>query len=214
MLRKKQYIIYTIVTFLIIIWVFALGGLYSVIINNDKHSCENNNTDVKYNSGIESYYSAFLSYEGKQSGAQVKALLNRLFANANTYRDEPLKIPCISFNSSLNRTNSSTEIKAACGVTEEGEIGEYVEYISLIQKNIDLKHQYNVVILVNNDNSALAITINYNEDDQFSNFTFAKEDDVNIINGFKIVSEVLDQTGSNDPDNLKDIDKKVEENND
>ena len=45
---------------------------------------------------IQSLNQAWLNYDGRQTGSQVKSLINRLVANANNYREEPEKIVGIS----------------------------------------------------------------------------------------------------------------------
>ena len=113
---------------------------------------------------IEGFNSTFTSYQGEQTGSGVKALINRLIANANTYRDEPEKIPCISYNTIDNNEDANKENNGqAYGVREPEETRGYLNYLSKISKGINLKHKYYLVMTLNNDGILRGITINYNK---------------------------------------------------
>ena len=151
-------------------------------------------------SEVEGFNSTFTSYEGIQKGSQVKNLMYRLIANANTYMEEPKKIPCISYNSSISTNNSEDESylfdKYAYGVIEESKIEVYVEFIKKIAKTIDLKHEYNVVFSYGTDNYGSenilsGITINYDEYSEESNFIFTGEK-LSEYNGLVGIPELVD----------------------
>lgn len=195
--KKGQLSKFVIVTILIFIWVFGIGSLTAGVIKD----AEDNKKTIKpglcmSTSEIEGFNSTFTSYEGKQTGSNVKALMIRLVANANTYKEEPSKIPCISYNAYTSEKNFKDKNylndKYAYGVVNEGETTDYVEYINKLIKGLDLKHTYKVVMKLNKDGYIAGITINYDENDNSSNFVVAENNDKNIINGLKGIPELVD----------------------
>ena len=90
---------------------------------------------------IESFNNQFLSYEGIQKGTNVKMLLGKLIANANTYADEPLKIPVILF-----KRDKEDEIGVVGGVKEPGIIKNYIDKCGKIKNVIKTNKEYNVLI--------------------------------------------------------------------
>ena len=194
--KKGQLSKFVIVTILIFIWVFGIGSITAGVIKsveNDKKTYEPGSCSIY--TEVDGFNSTFLSYAGKVNGSEVKALLQRLLANANTYKEEPSKIPCISYNTS---TGTNTEDKNylndkyAYGVVNEGETAGYVEYICKLLKGIDLQHKYNVVCEKNRDGYIAGITVNYDENDKSSNFVVAEDEDNNTINGLNGILELVD----------------------
>lgn len=116
-------------------------------------------------SELEGFNSTFTSYQGEQPGAQVKALINRLVANANTYAEEPAKIPAFSYNSDSSEDaskNNKTDVKeVAWGVRYEGETAGYLGYLSTVSRGLDLKHKYFVVMTMGSSGVLGGITVNY-----------------------------------------------------
>ena len=192
MLHKEEYLIILIIS---ILWIFIGGSVTYKIYDSYKQSHPKRDHFAMSTSEIEGFNQIFIDYEGVQSGSQVKALMNRLFANANTYKDEPSKIPSISYNSS-RKNKDECELnqidKIAYGVVNEGETGAYNKFINIFSKNLVLKHQYNVVITKNEDGLIAGITINYDKDCTSSNFIVSCEGEEKSINGLKGVTELVD----------------------
>lgn len=195
--QKRQISKFVIITVLMLIWVFGIGSITTAIIEKIEYDNAPAKTGLcgMHYSEIEGFNWTFLPYEGVQSGAQVKALLQRLIANADTFKEEPLKIPCISYNTSTSENTDDKNYlinKYAYAVVNVGETATYVDFINRIKDGLDLKHRYNVVIESNWDGLVSGITINYDKSDNFSNFVIAKNKDENIINGLKGIPELVD----------------------
>ncbi len=141
--------------------------------------------NYRISSGIEGFNSAFTSYEGVQTGSQVKALINRLIANANTYEEEPTKIPALSYNAGIDEdlnNNGRPEVdKHAWGVKYEDKTDGYLNYLSSVSKGLNLKHRYNVVITISEHEIVSGITINYDSESKEENFTVSNAS--NAVNG-------------------------------
>ena len=113
-------------------------------------------------SEIEGFNSTFSYFEGTQTWSTIKALTNRLVANANTYQEEPDKIPSISYNSKGDSDDKNAELnKTFCEVGEENNIRVYLNYISLLAKQLDLKHKYRIIMSSNSEGRISGITISY-----------------------------------------------------
>ena len=116
-------------------------------------------------SEIEGFNSTFTSYQGEQTGSNVKALINRLVANANTYSEEPAKIPAFSYNAGqqedASKNNRDDIDNLAWGVRVEGETAGYLRYLSNVSRGLDLKHKYFVVMTMGSSGVVSGITVNY-----------------------------------------------------
>jgi len=138
-------------------------GMY--IYSSAQAQVENSITNMS-TSEIEGFNSTFTSYQGEQPGSQVKALLNRLVANANTYAEEPAKIPCISYNTDENGAEKGKNADysgEAYGVLVENETSAYLNFISLLSQGMDLKHKYHVVMTNSTSGVLSGVTINYSK---------------------------------------------------
>ena len=82
---------------LLSILIIAIG----IYIFNGANSTVVNSMQSMTTSEIEAFNNQFLSYDGKQSGSNVKALIGRLIANANTYKEEYGKVPTIKTSSNV-----------------------------------------------------------------------------------------------------------------
>ena len=105
----------------------------------------------------------FTVYEGAQTGSSVKALIGVLVANADTYRDEPEKIPSISvpkgqIDSGVNnmvgknRPNKANDTK------------NYVEQLGTIRNRVEDKHTYWIEITFGQNGLVDKIILNYDHD--------------------------------------------------
>ena len=153
---------------LLSILIIAIG----MYIYSSAQAQVNNSITNMSTSEIEGFNSTFTTYEGVQTGSQVKALLQRLIANANTYKDEFAKIPSISYNTEEGKEQGKNHDNAGhvYAVTIEGQTSDYVNYINALSKGLDLKHSYNVVTTSSTQGVIAGITINYSKDDTTENF--------------------------------------------
>ena len=85
---------------------------------------------------IEAFNAEWTSYEGTQSGLQVKALLTKLMANANTNQEVPIKILNIEF---VGETDKKS-------INYNGDLNEYVLLTNEIYSTINPKSLYIVYI--------------------------------------------------------------------
>lgn len=115
---------------------------------------------------IQSLNQAWLNYEGKQTGSQVKALINRLASNANNYREEPEKVVGIS-----SYYAKSTDAAAVAGgnakrendITEEG-IDNLITALNNISAKFEARHVYWVKPIYHKSGLIINFDIFYTED--------------------------------------------------
>ena len=140
-------------------------------------------------SEIESFNSTFTSYRGIQKGSQVKALIQRLKANARTYSEEPEKIPCVSYNTKTNQEDANEVLSnQAYGVGEENRTYGYLSFLEELLHGLNIKGYYYVVFTFAEKNFVRGITINYvgmEEETEFSNkkenFRLPNEEEDNLF---------------------------------
>ena len=199
-----------------LIWVFICGTcafkIYEYLEPSLRHDDYQSDIIRPSTSEIEGFNSTFTTYEGIQTGSNVKALLQRLIANSNTFKDEPDKIPHVSYNSQKNgakyveQNKNEAYDKVAYGVINKDKTDGYIAFLYVLSKGLDLKHKYNVVITQNERGVVAGITINYDEYDTSSNFIIVSRGVPNSINGLKGVEELVDgeiKTTSDDLDEIK-----------
>lgn len=154
---------------LLSILIIAIG----MYIYSSAQAQVNNSLTTMSTSEIEGFNSTFTSYEGVQTGSQVKALVNRLISNANTYKEEPAKIPCISYNSGEGEAdqgkNKNLDTTGAA-VVNENDTALYTKYLNVLSKGLDLKHPYRVVVTSSTEGVIAGITVNYDKGDNTENF--------------------------------------------
>lgn len=91
---------------------------------------------------VEAFNNQFTSYEGIQTGSNIRALTGRLIANADTYADEPAKIPAIY----IDKTKSSSTAPIDQTVNEAGKTNTYIDSCGKIRNQVETKHEYYVEI--------------------------------------------------------------------
>ena len=214
MLHKEEYFIIFIIS---ILWIFIGGSVTYKIYDSYKESHPKREPFAMSTSEIEEFNRTFTSYEGVQTGSSVRALLQRAIAHANTYKEEPSKIPSISYNSS-RKNKDEDELnqidKIAYGVVNEGETDAYNKFINIIYKNLGLKHQYRVIITKNEDGLVAGITINYDKDYPSSNFIVSCKEEEKSINGLKGIEELVDGEIKTTSNYLDEINVMERDNND
>ena len=187
----KKFIKYIIASIIMLIWVFGIGGLNAAILDNNEYNKRNHCSSSSGPMVIEGFNSTFTSYQGEQTGSQVKALIQRLIANSKTYEDDVSRIPSVSYNSSENESNhNKPNDKTYYAVTSSDLVSNYQDYLSTLSKGLDLKHTYCIVITLNGDGNVEGITINYDADNESANFILPKKNETNTINGLKCVPEL------------------------
>lgn len=90
---------------------------------------------------VEAFNNQFSTYEGVQTGSNIKALMGRLIANADTYAQEPAKIPFIY----VSKPNQNGK-KITGMVNEAGNTKTYIDNCGKIRNAVETKHEYYVFI--------------------------------------------------------------------
>lgn len=89
---------------------------------------------------IDAFNNQFTGYEGAQTGSNVKALMGRLIANADTYRDEPAKVPQVYINQLSNTKRNNMEAKFSAN--DAGMPQNYITTLGKIRNSVETKHEY------------------------------------------------------------------------
>ena len=96
----------------------------------------------------EAFNNQFTSYQGIQTGSQVKALLTRVASNLNTYKDQAKKVPTVIL---YTKNDTDTAISSVTKNTLSGnhykatsEATNYTKDVSSIRNKILDKHSYSV----------------------------------------------------------------------
>ena len=171
---------------LLSILIIAIGMyIYTSAQAQVNNSLTNMNT-----SEIEGFNSTFSSYEGVQTGSSVKALVGRLISNANTYKEEPAKIPSVSYNKGASESGkNSDQDKKYAAVTAENTTSNYVRFLNTITKGLDSKHPYRVVLTMSTEGVIAGITINYDKDNTDENFDPAEAGELHGVSLVQGVQE-------------------------
>jgi len=147
-------------------------GMY--IYTSSQATIQNSMTDMNTQE-IQAFNSNFTAYEGKQTGSQVKALIQKLVANARTYSEEPAKIPTVLYFKSPNdKTKANTWATNAKGGqmtnkevnSNAGGQGGYTKALSDLSNGISAKHTYWVQLDTGSSSLIENVSIYYEEDQQ------------------------------------------------
>ena len=88
---------------------------------------------------IEAFNKDWTNYEGRKTGSQVKSLINKLIANADTYQEEDVKV--IEF--SCQPRNSTTTTNADF---TSGKLNEFINTLNGLYNQVQAKHTYTVAL--------------------------------------------------------------------
>ena len=96
---------------------------------------------------IQSLNQAWLNYEGKQTGSQIKALINRLASNANNYREEMEKIVGISAcyatsNADDKATDATAWTYGESGDTDDAAVTSLISSFNSLSAALQARHVY------------------------------------------------------------------------
>ena len=123
---------------LLAILIIAIG----MFIYTSAQSTIQNSMSSMTTQEIEGFNSNFTTYEGKQTGSQVKALLGRLIANANTYEDEPGKVPNVTIQTKKTKSKNSVNYEE----NNAGDCTNYSKGLSTARSQVEAKHEYTVTM--------------------------------------------------------------------
>ena len=110
---------------------------------------------------VEAFNNQFTSYEGIQTGSNVKALMGRLIGNANIYRDESNKIPGVVME---ELAEDELIVPTVANPPEtENDVQEYIQKLTSNRNSIDSRHEYYVEITYQTDGLIDYIHVSYDE---------------------------------------------------
>ena len=131
---------------------------------------------------IQAFNSQYTVYEGKQTGSQVKALIQKLIAKAKTYTEEPALIATVKYvtseddNSKAKKWQESDQGgKITSNVLKSNSEGQkdYTNALSMLSKDITAKHTYFVELNTMHDDIIDDVVIYYDESKGEHNSSFA-----------------------------------------
>lgn len=122
---------------LLSILIIAIG----MFIYNSAQSTINDSITSFSTQEIEAFNNNFESYAGNCTGSNVKALITRLIANAKTYADESVKIPCFYVDDMTAdaAANTSNVVPVNDG---SGSQQDYIDELTTAKNLVENKHTY------------------------------------------------------------------------
>lgn len=93
---------------------------------------------------IDAFNNQFTPYEGTVTGSNVKALMGRLIANADTYRDEYDKVPQVYIDKISEENPEYMDVTYT--EFDEGDVSNYIDCLGKIRNRVETKHEYYVEI--------------------------------------------------------------------
>lgn len=146
----------------------------SLFVFSNAQGRVNDSMKTMSSSEVEGFNSTYISYQGKQNGSQVKAMINRILANVNTYEEIPEQIPCVSYNTAMNSSEKDPNKNldgVSVGVKYSKQTAMYLSYLNFLSKGLEAKHTYYIVMTYSDSGIISGITINYDENNsQIENF--------------------------------------------
>ena len=122
---------------LISILIIAIGmGIY----NKSKTAVDDAGAGME-TSQIEAFNSEWTNYEGVQTGSQVKAMINKLIAHANTYQEEEGKVIGITCN-----PDNGGDQTIAYDTAAADPLPDFITALNGLYSDIQPKHRYFVTV--------------------------------------------------------------------
>lgn len=142
---------------LLSILIIAIG----MFIYTSSQSTINDSLTQMSTQEIEAFNSQFTIYGGKQTGSKLKSLMGTLIANANTYRDEPAKLPQVIIGQIDNANSKNCTTPKVNNGGNETQLNGYVNAIGYIRNQLEGKHTYEVEFGYSNNGVLTSVTIHY-----------------------------------------------------
>ncbi len=143
------------------IFVAVLAVSVGVFMYNSAQSTIYESTTSISTQEVDAFNNQFTSYEGKQTGSHVRALIGRLIANANTYQDESNKIPGFVMEELIE--DEFIVPTVVIPPETEDEYNEYIQKLTNFRNAIDSRHEYYVEITYQTDGLIDYIHVSYDE---------------------------------------------------
>lgn len=119
---------------------------------------------------MESFNSMFSRYEGEQTGSNIKALIGRLIANADTYRAEVDKIPGIIYEKKTE--DEMIEQVIIDHIETEDNLNDYIQNLGMARNEIETKHYYYVEITYQENGLIDYIHISYDPSNSITDLRY------------------------------------------
>lgn len=119
---------------------------------------------------VDAFNNQFVVYEGTQTGSNIKALIGRLIANADTYRDESDKIP--GFIYEKKSEDEMIEQVIIDPFETEEDLTEYIQNLGYARNDIETKHEYYVEITYQETGLINYIHISYDSSNPITDLRF------------------------------------------
>ena len=148
---------------LLCILIIAIG----MFIYNSASSTITDSMSTLSTQEVDAFNNQFTSYEGKQTGSNVKALMGRLIGNANTYRDEPAKVPQVFVDQLSNTVQDEAE--ATFTLENAGDPQDYITELGTIRNRVETKHEYYVEMNYQDNGLIDYIVISYDATNNLEN---------------------------------------------
>lgn len=146
---------------LLAILIIAIG----MFIYNSAQATVNDSMTSLSTQEIDAFNNQFVSYEQKQTGSNVKALIGRLIANAKTYTEEAAKVPKVTYTASTDSNANVDKKGKALSINQlgsnDGDINAYVNGLSLLRNAVENKHPYWVEFTYGSSGLIELVTITY-----------------------------------------------------
>lgn len=153
-----------------IIYNFASSSIGDVSSTLDDSSYSDSEivdaNDTMSSQEIDAFNNQYLSYEGYQTGSNVKALMARLISNLHTYREEPTKVPQVYIDKLSELNSYSAEVI----FHEDNEFQDYVDNLNRIRNTIETKHEYYIEMTYQENGLIDYIQISYDASNPITDF--------------------------------------------
>lgn len=108
---------------------------------------------------VEAFNNQFTSYEGTQSGSNIKAVMGRLIGNADVYADEPSKVPQVYIDKIGEENPDSMDVTYS--EIDNGDTTDYINDLGKIRNRVERNHTYYVEITYQSSGLIDYIQISY-----------------------------------------------------
>ena len=137
---------------LISILIIAIGMyIYSSSTNSITSGIRQMDTQER-----QAFNSQWTSYEGTQTGSQIKTLITTLISNADTYQDEAHKVVGLQIQSDANNTSNTTITYT------DGQLSSFIGSLNTEYTKVKSNHKYTVTFDYQNTSIIRQINVAYN----------------------------------------------------
>ena len=88
---------------------------------------------------VEAFNANWTNYEGTMTGSQIKAMINKMIGNAQSYQDEEFKVVNLTYDADGGTTTGNLEYQT-------GELDDFIGQLNAAYTAIQARHQYWVTL--------------------------------------------------------------------